>query len=199
MMKYLQVAAMGALASVALSCDGEDDGQHGQGTGTMLSMACTESGPECNPPMQSQGSVNATSLHLCNYWDSSSHFQVEFREPGTAYGVLVEIADFVGDGTYETNVDGTTNVTIAAPSSGDDEVWGDASGNPPSIPEHPCTIVAATNLEEITIPENGDANILDVDLDVSCPTLGWGAICPISCTVTPATFHLSVTGCLATQ
>lgn len=197
-MHFKQLAAMVTSVSIALACGGDND-QHGQGTGAALSMSCTESGPECTPPVQASGTVNAASLYLCNYWDSSRNFQIEFREGSTGYGVLVQIADFVGDGTYQTNSDATTNVTVTARGATGDDVKGDAAGDPPSIPEHRCSIVVTSNLENITIPESGDANILDVDLDVSCPALGWGAVCPIACTMTPSTFHLSVKGCLANQ
>jgi hypothetical protein len=189
-MKASHVAIMAALSCMVLSC-GDNDGNKG----ARLALSCVESGDACLTPIPTQGSANADSLYLCNYWDSTHNFQVEFDEGSTRYGVQVLIANFTGAGTYETNTDGTTNVWITT-----NGAQGDAAGNPPSIPEHKCTIVATSNLAEITIPQNGDADILDVKLTVSCPNgLGWGNVCAIACTVNPSTFHLSVKGCTVSQ
>jgi hypothetical protein len=171
---------------------GADGGMTGQGV--TLTMDCVESGPECTPANTFQNVVAATNLYLCNYWDATQLFNVEFRQGTGGLGLLVEIAHFTGQGSYATNVDGTTNVTVTGP-----DVQVDAAGNPPSIPEHPCTIAVQSNLATIQIPADGDAALLDVTLDVTCAQLGGGAVCPTACDISPASFQLSIVGCLVSQ
>jgi hypothetical protein len=179
----------------AVACDEEENANHGWvGTGATVAMVCVESGPECSPPETTQSTVAATELYLCNYWDTSGNFQVEFQERGSGKGILVQIAGFTGAGSYVTSADGLTNVTVTY-----DDGQADAAGVEQSIPEHPCTITVQSNLAAITIPKSGDDYLLDVDLDVSCPSLGTGAVCPIDCGLTPSTFRLSVSGCLVSQ
>ncbi|MBI4951928.1 MAG: hypothetical protein HY908_07830 [Myxococcales bacterium] len=192
-----------ALAAVAAACSESDGGTTTTTTtpsstvtthGATLSLACTEEGAACPNPQTVTSSVAASTLYLCNYWDTTQAFQVEFQTGTTDRGILVEIAGFTGAGSYTTNAAGTTNVTVTT-----DANQADAAGVVGSIPEHPCTIGVVSNLSAITIPDSGDAPLLDVELDVSCPSLGDGAVCPIECTVSPASFKLSVAGCLVSQ
>lgn len=81
-MKASHVAIMAALSCMVLSC-GDNDGNKG----ARLALSCVESGDACLTPIPTQGSANADSLYLCNYWDSTHNFQVEFDEGSTRYGV----------------------------------------------------------------------------------------------------------------
>lgn len=193
--KRLCLMAVVGLVFFMAACDGDDDGQSTfVGTGDSLALDCVESGPECTPPNEFSTAVNADTLYSCNYWDSTSILEMEFREGETGKGIFVRINDFTGQGNYVTDPDALTEVVVST-----EDIQADSAGVSGSIPEHPCTITASSNLADIQIPENGDAFLLDVDLDISCPSLGSGAVCPISCDIDPTGFSLSVQGCVVSQ
>lgn len=158
--------------------------------GATVSLSCIdEEAAACTPPQTYQEAVAGTQLDQCNYWDETQAFDVRFIGSGSE--IRVQIANFTGEGSYSTSEDGT-GVVMAG------------SGNAPSdavsegIPE-PCTITVQSNLADIQIPQTGDADLLDVALDVTCPTLRAGGVCDVTCTLSPATFSLSVAGCTVSQ
>jgi hypothetical protein len=158
--------------------------------GAIVSLSCIDDGAVCDPPETHGATVTGTELDACNYWDSSRNFRVRFIGPSSE--IIVEIANFTGEGSYATSTDGTTNVTMGG--EGDVPSLADASSGTEG-----CTITVESNLDDIRIPETGDAPRLDVSLDVTCPTLYAGGVCDAVCTPTPGSFSLSVGGCIVSQ
>lgn len=156
--------------------------------GATVALDCIDEGAACDPPETYQATVAATQLDSCNYWDGTKSFKVRFV--GTMAEINVAIAGFTGSGSHTTSADGATNVTM----SGVGNIPSDADAAGP--PEHPCTLDVESNLADIQIPATGEAPLLDVALDISCPTLIAGGVCDVICTPTPSTFRLSVGGCV---
>jgi hypothetical protein len=190
-MQALRSFITGALAlSLVASCS-DDSGSGIVTKGATIAMSCVEMSP-CSPPKTTQGTVAASQLDICTYKDSTKDLQVQFVEP-TAGRVLVNIQPFTGDSTYQTTTDAKIDVTIAV--KGDVPSNATASGPP----EQKCTIIAASNLAKLQIPSNGDANTLDLTLDVTCPKLEAGGVCNVECTPSPSSFRLAVKGCTVSK
>lgn len=155
--------------------------------GASIALACT-SVPTCPSPGTSSGSAAATQLDLCRYNDSTKNLQVKFIGDGAK--LIVTVEPFTGTGSYDTTADGKVDVVVGAKGT----VPSDANAADIS-PDQKCTIVATSNLATIQIPATGDADILDVVLDVTCARLRAGGVCDEDCTVTPSSFQVAVKGC----
>ena len=180
--------ALGACDDGGEEGGGDPDGGGVETQGATVSYECVDDGAACDPPGTYEGTATATELDLCNYWESTQAFQVGFIGPDDSH-LLIQIANFTGAGSYTTSADAETNVVL----HGTGEVPSDADAAGP--PEHPCTITVESNLADLEIPETGDAELLDVTLEVECPTLIAGGICDVICTLSPSTFSVSVGGC----
>jgi hypothetical protein len=160
--------------------------------GASLALSCVDVAP-CTTIETTQGTVAATQLDICTYNDTAKKLVVKFVGAPNEGHIAVDIAPFTGDSTYQTTADEKINVTVAV--KGDVPSNATASGPP----EQKCRIIAKSNLAKIQIPSSGDANTLDLTLDVTCPKLEAGGVCNVECTPTPSNFQLSVKGCTVSK
>jgi hypothetical protein len=196
-MRSALALALAVLLPVAAGCN-NNDGSGGSGgaggtfptEGATVNLSCLENDPVCVPAHSSQGVATATDFDLCNYWDSTHNFIVTFRGSGSE--ITVKIANFTGTGDYTTTSDDATSVFVASSGS----VPSGATSTDLAVP---CTITVESNLADIQIPQSGNAALLNVALDVSCPLLNAGSTCNVDCTLSPTPSSLSVGGCVVSQ
>jgi hypothetical protein len=168
---------------------GAGDGGSGvQVVGTTVAMSCLEEGPACDPPTPTSATVAATVLDDCSYHDAQQRLDVSFVQSQGFGGLYVNIEPFTGDGTYEVTADGLIDVRL-------DGEGIQSSAFASAAAAQTCSITVTSNFADITVPESGDAQTLDVVLDVSCSTVVAGGVCDVTCDLSPTQFSVSVGGC----
>ncbi len=184
--RTIQAGTGGEAASAGGSESGGAAAQGGSGSietrGATVGLVCPS--PDAGCDADASGSVAATNLYDCSYLNSISTLHVEFRAGTTFNRIELFASPFTGSGTYQATADGSTDVIIVV--GGTVPTRGTASGPP----LRDCALTVTSNFAS-------EASVFDVALEIACPILSSGNLCEVACSVSPATFQVSVHDCVA--